>query len=62
MLVDASSAGNVKPSLVMDAFFKTIGRELPEYALQVTRTETYTDIGGGEGQELAPLEEVGEIF
>lgn len=41
MTVDASSAGNIKPSLVMKAFLESTGHELNELSLSVTRLETY---------------------
>ncbi len=59
MCVDASSGGNIKPGLVIDAMYKTAGFELPEGALKVRRTEIYgTD---SEGQ-LKPLIEFGTDF
>lgn len=42
MTVDASSAGNIKPQLVMEAFYQDNGAgTLPAHALWVTREETY---------------------
>lgn len=54
MTVDASSAGNIKPGLVMEAFYRfcSLG-PLPEFALCVTREETYA-------AGLVPLSEAGE--
>ncbi len=62
MLVDASSSGNVKPSLVMDAFLKENGGELSPFSLLVTREETYTDVGEKGRRNLVPLDAVGKIF
>ncbi len=62
MLVNASSAGNIKPGSVMEAFYRTNGREIPEFALHVTRREIYTLDGEGESATLIPLSAVGEPF
>lgn len=74
MLVDASSAGNIKPAMVMEAFYCNNGRTLPEFALEITRTDTYME-ADGEGKDEAdgadetaarrrfvPLREAGEPF
>ena len=58
MLVDASSAGNIKPATVMEAFLTMMGEELPENALMITREEVYTN-AGTEEKGLIPLEQVG---
>ncbi|MCR4704890.1 MAG: TIGR03936 family radical SAM-associated protein [Lachnospiraceae bacterium] len=62
MLVNASSAGNIKPGTVMEAFYRMNGRELPEFSLHITRREIYTYDGEGESAKLIPLSEVGETF
>lgn len=56
LLVDASSAGNIKPIQVMEALFAESGETLQENALLVTREETYlkNDVG-----ELLPLDAIG---
>lgn len=51
MLVDASSAGNIKPSMVMEAFYRDNGRALPEFALEITRMETYMEAPGNKQAE-----------
>lgn len=60
--VDCSSAGNIKPSLVMKAFYDKNGAELDELALLVTREETYTNLGDEENRKLVPLGQVGDDF
>ena len=60
--VDASSSGNIKPSLIMETFFKENGEELPEFALLITREDTYTNVGTAENPKLVPLDAVGEPF
>lgn len=60
MLVDASSSGNIKPSMVIDAFCSYCNVELPPYSYQITRLDTYTRITDDNGQAvLVPLEDVG---
>jgi len=62
MLVDASSAGNIKPSMVMEAFYQDNGCELPPFALEITRVDTYMNIGTETERNLVPLWHVGEDF
>ena len=62
LTVDASSSGNIKPSLVIQAFYEKYGKSLNEIALMVTREETYTNIGDDTQRNLVPLGAVGENF
>ncbi len=41
MLVNASSSGNIKPSMVLEAFLLANNETLQENALSVTREDTY---------------------
>lgn len=59
MTVDASSAGNIKPSLVLSALYKEYGMELDAYGLLVTREETYADAGTEGNVRLIPLGHIG---
>lgn len=60
MLIDASSSGNIKPAMVLDAFCSYCNIELPPYSCQIARLETYTRITDEDGIErLVPLEEIG---
>lgn len=59
MLVDASSAGNIKPGKVMEAFLSYCSETLCENALLITREDTYTNIGTQENPRLVPLDEIG---
>ena len=60
MLVDASSSGNIKPSMVLDAFCAYCNVELEPYSCQITRLDTYTRIIDEQGEEkLVPLEDAG---
>lgn len=63
MLVDASSSGNIKPTLVMEAVYHSSGvEELPEFALLITREETYANSGTAENPCFVPLEALGDDF
>lgn len=62
LFVDASSSGNIKPSLVLEALYKENGCDLPEFALQVTREDTYTNVGTEEAPKFVPLEDIGHEF
>ncbi len=59
MLLNASSAGNIKPQMVIEAFLAAYHDTLKENALMITREETYTNIGTQEAPELVPLAAVG---
>ncbi len=60
MLLDASSAGNIKPSQVLDSFASEYGETLQENAYTVTREETYTDVAKkGRRRKLLPLDAIG---
>ena len=62
ILVDASSSGNIKPALLLEAFYAFIGQEFEPLAIQITREETYTNIGKNGKKKLVPLDAVGEDF
>ena len=46
----------------MEAFYGFLGKEFDPLAIQITREETYTDIGKDGKRELVPLDAVGEDF
>ena len=54
MLVDASSAGNIKPVQIIESLVRGFGESLQENALRITREETYANIGTDK-QKLVPL-------
>ena len=60
MLVDASSAGNIKPSQIIEALLAENGEVLQENALLVTREETFTNIGTENERKLVPLDDIGQ--
>lgn len=56
MTVDASSSGNIKPTVVFEKICAFAGCEMPSLAVQVTRLETYTNLAKeGEERHLVPL-------
>jgi len=59
MLVDASSAGNIKPLMVVGEYIKFCGMEFEENKYLVTREEIYTTDNNG---DFVSLESVGEEF
>ena len=61
LLVNASSEGNIKPTLVMDAFAAFLGQELLPNALLITREETYGSKMNKSGEQIfIPLADFGE--
>ena len=56
MKVDASSAGNIKPDLVMNAIYSFYNEAIPANALMITRLETY---GRDNDGNLIPLIDFG---
>ena len=60
-MVNASSEGNIKPTLVIDAFAAFLGETLQENALLITREETYGSKVYKDGNvKLIPLADFGE--
>lgn len=59
MMVDASSAGNIKPVQIVEALFTDNGENLQENALLVTREDTFTDIGDDVQHKFVPLDDIG---
>lgn len=59
--LSAGSASNIKPELVLDAYYKTLGQERPEFAFLIQREETYADLPEeGEEHRFLPLDALGE--
>lgn len=56
--VCTGSTDNVKPELVLEAFYKSFGVELEPLSIQIHRIDVY----GWEGGELVSLGEMGEII
>ncbi len=59
VLVDASSAGNIKPQFVIKELLQLAGITLPDNALKIVREEVYANIGTQEERKLVPLEDLG---
>lgn len=62
LTVDASSSGNIKPTLVMKALYDKNDAAFDEYALLITREETYINVGTAEEMRLEPLGFVGSDY
>lgn len=62
LIVDASSAGNIKPSLAVKAIYDRNHAEFNDYALLITREETYLNAGTQEVPRLEPLGFIGSDF
>ena len=60
MLLDASSSGNIKPGMVMEAFLAQHQDTLKENALCIIREDTYTNIGTADAPEFVPLDAIGK--
>lgn len=58
MKLCAGSANNLKPELVMSAYYESIGKELGKFDLEIERLELY----GRDEDKLIPLVEYGEII
>ena len=52
----SSSAEYLKPELVMSGFYNYLGEKMPEFALEIERTEVYAENEGG----FITLEDLGE--
>lgn len=59
MRLCTGSVDNVKPELVMEAFYHSLNLEMPEFALMIHRQEIYAHTGNREHM-FVTLEELGE--
>ncbi len=58
--LSAGSAGNLKPELILSAFYQYLGLPFQEEELRICRLETYTSAADSEGNtRLIPLREAG---
>lgn len=62
MTVDASSSGNLKPSLVVKTLCERNNFVFDEFGLLITREETYMNVGTEEAVRLEPLNFVGSDY
>ena len=58
LLVDASSAGNIKPVQILEALLGDNGQTLAENALLITREELYGAVDSAGERQLLPLGEM----
>ncbi|MFI3215137.1 MAG: DUF2344 domain-containing protein, partial [Eubacteriales bacterium] len=62
LFVDATSANNVKPALLMEGFYNFMKLEYNFNLFQITREDTFTNIGTEDSPNYVPLDAVGEDF
>lgn len=55
MKVSSGSADNLKPELVMEAYYQFLGLTLPEFAFHIQREEVYGNTGDDENRNLVQL-------
>ena len=51
MKISTGSAANIKPELLLDAYYETLGKERPPFAFMVQREEVYADQASEAEQE-----------
>lgn len=62
IFVDASSSGNIKPTLAMEAYCEFCGCEFDSLTYQITRLDTYLNSGTDEKPDFKPLSSAGVDF
>ncbi len=62
MQLASGSVHNLKPELVMEAFYRYMGEEITPYAWMVHRDEVYANIGDEQHRKLVTLESLGKII
>lgn len=60
MKLATGSVLNLKPDLVMEAFFAYLEKEMPEFALKIKRLELYADIGEETNHNFVALDSFGK--
>lgn len=60
MRLATGSANNLKPELVLEAYYQSKGWEYPVYGFQIQREEVYSDLGDVAQQRLVSLEDLGD--
>lgn len=61
--LSAGSVTNIKPELVMEAFYQYLGQPFDPFALRLRRKELYAEQGDGQsGRRFISLEELGREF
>ena len=62
MKISTGSSENIKPELVLDAYYQSLGQERPAFAWMARRKEVYADLAGDHrfvrlmdlGEEIEP--------
>ena len=62
LMLDASSAGNIKPVLVMEDLYRFCGRKADEFTFVITREDTYARADGENEDCFVPLDALGEDY
>ena len=62
MTIDASSSGNLKPSLVVKTLYELNNATFDEFGLLITREETYMNVGSEGFVQLEPLSFAGSDY
>ncbi len=57
LMVNASSAGNIKPAMVMEAIFKGLDLPFDAFRMSVTREDTYLNRGTEEEPLFVPMDQ-----
>lgn len=57
LMVNASSAGNIKPAMVMEALFNRLGISFDASEMSVTREDTYRNRGTEEEPVFVPMDQ-----
>ena len=60
LTISTGSSENIKPELVLDAYYQHLGQERPQFAIQVQREEVYAKAPEGASRPFLTLEEIGE--
>lgn len=62
LMVNAFSAGNIKPAMVMEAMFQKLGLPYDASKMMITREDTYRNRGTEEDPEFVPMDVVSDAF
>lgn len=62
MQLASGSVNNLKPELVMEAFYRHMGEEVKDFAWMIHKREIYADLGNEKRRKLVSLESLGETI
>lgn len=60
--VSTGSSNNLKPELILEAYYQAKGMNYPELAFQIQREEVYANTGDETSLNLVPLGDLGEYI